>query len=182
MMDRLPIEGLVDDEGHIIVEYRFYRTLAIAINADYLRLLAVDDMFEHYSSDLLVDLLLKAEWHEVLSLVECFLNTSQWAKIEEVNDLLEYHRVGYEAEEHSNGDIRVIVKYSSLIEDTDKILQAAIPYEPVHQAVAAAREALIDPKNIDLTASVKHSVDAVEGYVRERRGQTHRPTRAYWQG
>jgi hypothetical protein len=43
---------------------------------------------------------------------------------QEVNKLLDYHNVGYEAEKSSEDAVRV-VKYRALIEDNERILQQA---------------------------------------------------------
>jgi hypothetical protein len=148
-----------------IREYCLYRGASIAVNSDYYRLYGQDDIMEYYSPDLFVDLLLKSEWHEVLSIVEFLINEGPLSK-KEANKLFEYHNVGYEVEKTSQDSVRVVVKYSALIEDNDRILSSDVPFAPVIEAVKAAREALIDPKNIDVASSVTLSVAAVEAYLR----------------
>jgi hypothetical protein len=154
-----------EPEAATLREYCLYRGASIAVNSDYYRLYGIDDITEYYSPDLFVDLLLKSEWHEVLSIIEFLSNEGPLSK-KTVNKLLEYHSVGYEVERAANDTMRVVVKYSALIADNDRILAAGIPFAPVLQAVNAAKEALIDPKNIDVASSVALSVAAVEAYLR----------------
>jgi hypothetical protein len=153
-----------DEEAATLREYILYRGASIAVNSDYFRLYGQDDIMEYYSPDLFVDLLLKSEWHEVLSIVEYLINEGPLSK-KEVNKLFEYHSVGYEVEKGPGGS-RVLVKYSALIADNDRILSSDVPFAPVIAAVAAAKEALVDPKKIDVASSVGLSVAAVEAYLR----------------
>ena len=136
-----------EEEVATLREYILYRGSSIAVNSDYHRLYGQDDIMEYYSPDLFMDLLLKSEWHEVLSIVEYLINEGPLSK-KEVNKLFEYHSVGYEVEKGSEG-ARVVVKYSALIADNDRILASDVPFAPVIAAVTAAKEALIDPKKID---------------------------------
>ena len=154
-----------DQESATIHEYCVYRGASIAVNSDYYRLYAADDIMEYYSPDLFVDLLLKSEWHEVLSIVEFLINEGPLSR-KEVNKLFEYHSVGYEVDRTAAGDERVVVKYIALIADNDRLLSSDIPFAPVIEAVNAAKQALIDPKNIDVASSVAWSVVAVEAYLR----------------
>ena len=71
-----------------------------ADNSDYHRLYGEDDIMEYYTSDLFIDLLQKSEWHEILSIIEYFVNDGLLSK-SEVNKLLTYHNVGYEVEKQS---------------------------------------------------------------------------------
>ncbi len=123
-----------------------------------------DEILEHYSPDLFVDLLLRAKWHEILSMVECFINKGPLAA-EELNELFTYHNLGYEVEEHY-GIAKVVVKYTTLIADNDKILSSDVPFKPVIEAIHSAKQALIDPKRIDIASSIAHSVLAVEAYLK----------------
>lgn len=148
-----------------IREYVLYRGASIAVNSDYYRLYGEDEIMEYYTSDLFVDLLQKSEWHEALSIIEFLVNNGPLSK-NEVNKLLDYHNVGYEAEKSFDLTVRVVVKYTTLIEDNDRILSAGVPYAPAIQAITAAKEALIDPKKIDVATSVSLSVEAVEAYLR----------------
>jgi len=148
-----------EDGGTTIREYCLYRGVSIAVNSDYYRLYSVDDIMEFYSPDPFMDLLLKAEWHEVLSIVEFLINEGPLSR-KEINKLFEYHSVGYEVERSSDDAVRVIVKYSALIADNDRILSFETPFAPVIEAVTAAKQALIDPKNIDVASSVTLSVAA----------------------
>jgi hypothetical protein len=152
-------------EMSTLQEYGFYRGASISINADYFRLFSVDDIQEYYSPDLFVDLLLKAKWHEVLSIVEFLMNEGPLSSTE-LNRLFGYHNVGYEIEKGPLGVGTVVVKYSALIADNDNVIASDIPYKPVIEAISAARTALIDPMKIDIASSVASSVLAVEAYLR----------------
>lgn len=142
-----------------------YRGAAIAVNGDYHRLYGEDEIMEYYTSDLFIDLLQKSEWHEVLSIIEYLVNDGPLSKAD-VNKLLNYHNVGYEVEKRSDQAARVVVKYITFIEDNERILSAGVPYAPAADAIKAAKDALIDPKKIDVATSVSLSVNAVEAYLR----------------
>ena len=114
---------------------------------------------------MIIDLLQKSEWHEVLSIIEYFVNDGPLSK-NEVNKLLDYHNVGYEVEKKPDRAARVVVKYTAMIKDNERILSAGVPYAPAVEAITAAKEALIDPKKIDVATSVSLSVAAVEAYLR----------------
>ena len=58
------------------------------------------------------------------------------------------------------------MKYTALIKDNERILSSGVPYVPAVDAITAAKEALIDPKKIDVATSVSLSVAAVEAYLR----------------
>jgi hypothetical protein len=146
-------------------EYSLYRGASISINADYFRLFSIDDIQEYYSPDLFVDLLLRAKWHEVLSIVEFLTNEARLSRTD-INQLFDYHNVGYEIEKGPIGPGRVVVKYSALVADNDNVIASDIPYKPVIEAISAARTALIDPMKIDIASSVASSVLAVEAYLR----------------
>jgi hypothetical protein len=154
-----------DEETSTVREYCLYRGASISVNADYFRLLTIDEIQEYYSPDLFVDLLLKSKWHEVLSTVEFLINEGPLSR-KEVNNLFAYHNVGYEVEKERGDPATVIVKYSTLIADNDKVISSDIPFQPVIEAINAAKQALIDPKDIDVASSVAHSVSAVEAYLR----------------
>lgn len=153
------------EEMGTLREYCLYRGASISVNSDYLRLFTVDDIQEYYSPDLFIDLLLKSKWHETLSIVEFLINEGPLSA-REVNKLFAYHNVGYEAEKQRQDLVRVLVKYSALIADNDKVISSDIPFQPVIEAISAAKQALIDPKKIDVASSISHSVTAVEAYLR----------------
>ena len=159
------VEHLREEGNSTIREYVLYRGASIAVNSDYHRLYGEDDIMEYYTSDLFIDLLQKSEWHEVLSIIEYLVNDGPLSK-NEVNKLLSYHNVGYEVEKRSGQEARVVVKYTALIEDNERILAAGVPYAPAVEAIRAAKNALIDPKKIDVATSVSLSVNAVEAYLR----------------
>jgi hypothetical protein len=162
---KIGLEHLREEGNSTIREYVLYRGASIAVNSDYHRLYGEDDIMEYYTSDLFIDLLQKSEWHEVLSIIEYFVNDGPLSK-NEVNKLLDYHNVGYEVENKPDRAARVVVKYTSLIKDNERILSAGVPYAPAVEAITAAKEALIDPKKIDVATSVSLSVAAVEAYLR----------------
>lgn len=120
---------------------------------------------EYHTSDLFIDLLQKSDWHEVLSIIEYFVNDGPLSK-NEVNKLLNYHNAGYEVEKNPKRAARVVVRYVALIKDNERILLLGVPYAPAVDAITAAKEALVDPKKIDVATSVSLSVAAVEAYLR----------------
>ena len=146
-------------------EYALYRGASISINADYFQLFTIDDIHEYYSPDLFVDLLLKAKWHNVLSIAKFLVNDGPLSETE-INQLFNYHSVGYEVERAPANNWRVVVKYSVLIDDSDQVISSDVPYKPVIDSIVAAKEALIDPQKIDVASSIAHSVAAVEAYLR----------------
>ncbi|MFL6603946.1 MAG: AbiJ-NTD4 domain-containing protein [Steroidobacteraceae bacterium] len=153
------------EEASSLREYAMYRGASISINADYFQLFSVDEIHEYYSPDLFVDLLLKAKWHHILSIVEFLINEGPLSDAE-VNQLFNYHNVGYEVEQEANDSWKVVVKYIALIEESNQVISSDIPYKPVIEAITAAKEALVDPKKIDVASSIAHSVVAVEAYLR----------------
>ena len=162
---KIAVEHLREEGNSTIREYVLYRGASIAVNSDYHRLYGEDDIMEYYTSDLFIDLLQKSEWHEVLSTIEYLVNDGPLSK-SEVNKLLSYHNVGYEVEKRPERPARVVVKYTALIKDNERILSSGVPYVPAVDAITAAKEALIDPKKIDVATSVSLSVAAVEAYLR----------------
>lgn len=159
------VQAHCSEEMSTVREYCLYRGASISVNADYFQLHSVDDIQEYYTPDLFVDLLQTAEWHEVLSVVEFLIAEGPLSK-DEVNEIFEYHNIGYEVECDFHEPVRVVVKYSALIEQNEELLKAEIPYQPVIDAITKAREALINPQEIDVAQSVSQSVNAVEAYLR----------------
>ena len=92
------------EEGHLR-EYGVYRHLSVAVSKDYERLVGEDTINEFYSSDLLLDLVLTAQWHEVLSMIEALIAVRR-LKRSEGNNLVDYHYIGYEAAEHGAGTVQ----------------------------------------------------------------------------
>jgi len=145
-----------------VAEYCLYRDASISINKENIRFWSAEEVEEYYNPDFFIELLQKSEWHALLSLVEFFVNVNA-ITADDVNRLFEYHRVGYQFDTEVG---YVIVHYDSLIDDTDRVLESNIEYEGVIASLQTAKEALINPEDIKLAHSVKHSVDAVEGYLK----------------
>lgn len=160
------VSDYCNDEGGSVSEYCLYRGASVSINKDHYQLFGVDDIHEYYTPDLLIDLIQKSEWHEALSIIE-YLIIEGPLNIKEVNDLFEYHSIGYEVEESLfNEPVKIIVKYSTVIEENDRALEAEIEYDGVKASIETAKKALIDPQNVDIELSIKSSVGAIEGYLR----------------
>ena len=159
------VQAHCSEEMSSVQEYCLYRGASISVNTEYFQLHSVDDIQEYYTPDLFVDLLQSSEWHEVLSVIE-FLILEGPLSQDEVNEIFEYHNIGYEVECDLHEPARIVVKYSALIKENDELLESELPYQPVIDAITKAREALIDPQDIDVAASVSHSVNAVEAYLR----------------
>lgn len=149
-------------------EYILYRDSALSINKDTHRFSDAEEIDENYNPDFFITLLLQCEWHEVLSLVEFFVNNKILDE-NEVNELFEYHKVGYRFESDDPVFMagKVIVHFDTLIEDTRKILESDIKYAGVIASIKAAKKSLLEPENISLAQSIKHSIDAIEGYLKE---------------
>lgn len=162
---KVVLNRLREEGDGTIREYVLYRGASITVNSYYHRLYHEEDIVTYYTSDLFIDLLQKSEWHEVLSIVEYFVD-QRVLPGDEANKLFDYHNVGYEVESQWNCMARVVVKYAALIADNERILSAGVPYAPAVEAIIAAKEALIDPKEIDVAKSVSLSVNAVEAYLR----------------
>ena len=155
-----------DEGGGSLNEYFLYRGASVSVNKDYYQLYGVDDIQEHYTPDLLVELIQKASWHEALSIVE-YLIIKGPLNTKEVNKLFEYHNIGYQVESGQvNEPAHVTVKYSAVIEESDIALKSDIKYAGVKASIETAKKALIDPKNVDIESSIKNSIDAIEGYLR----------------
>lgn len=63
---KLLFDKLQDEEGSVVREYCLYRSLSVSINKDHFALFGYDEIHENYSSDLLIELIRKSDWHEVL--------------------------------------------------------------------------------------------------------------------
>ncbi|MEN6325750.1 MAG: hypothetical protein ABFD18_06050 [Syntrophomonas sp.] len=148
-----------------VKEYCLYRDSAVSVNRDSFRLYTVEDVDERYNPDFFIEMLLDLEWHEMLSIIEFFLEV-RCLSAEEVNKFFDYHKVGYRINEGPfGGEYKVVVYYEELLEDNEKLLEQKIPYPAVKESVEAAKRYLIDPLNIDVANSIKSSISAVEGYL-----------------
>lgn len=158
---------IIEDCDSTIQEYCIYRDVAININKESVRLYSRDEMEEFYNPDLFIDLLLQAEWHEVLSIVEFLLNIRK-ISVDEANQLFEYHNLGYRIEKELlwGGKNKVEVYYDKLIEDNDILIDSDIPYSTVIESIKSAKKYLVNPNNIDVSQSVKASICAIEGYLK----------------
>jgi hypothetical protein len=160
-------QKLEEVEASVVREYALYRNLSVSINKDHVALYGEDDIHEGYSSDLLIDLIRSAQWHEVLSVIEEVVNQGfvPWKKI---NKLFDYHNVGYKiVNSDDDGILRVEVKYEAVIAEMTDTEVATEGYPVIAALIAAARDALADPKHINIETSVSNSMKAIEGYLKE---------------
>lgn len=152
------------DDGHLR-EYGVYRHLSVTVNKDYERLVGEDTINEFYSSDLLLDLVLTAQWHEVLSMIEALIAIRR-LKRSEANDLFDYHHIGYEAADHGAGTVQVEVKYDVLVEEVDRAEEAASRHPAIAALLRDARLALVSPNEVSTENSITNSMKAIEGYLK----------------
>ena len=158
---------LIDDYSETSLQvYAIYRELAVHISKEHYQLFGLDEIHEFYTPDMLIELITKAKWHEVLSMVE-FVVSKEISDDSQINTLFDYHNIGYEIDFNSeSSQYEVNVKYDSVIVENDRALALEIPYEGVIASIKSAKQALIDPKNIDIENSIKSSVSAIEGYLK----------------
>jgi hypothetical protein len=150
----------------IVSLYCFYREASVVVNRNSVRLYNSDDIESYFNPDLLIELLLDVEWHEFLSITE-FASNETDISIDEINQILEYHRVGYRLEKNSlTEEAEAIVHYDTLIEDAKALLDKNIEYEGVLSSVETARNLLSNPKENNIESAVKASIDSIEGYLR----------------
>jgi hypothetical protein len=160
-------EKLAAVEGGVVREYALYRNLSVSINKKHVALYGEDDIYEGYTSDLLIDLIRSAEWHEVLSIVEQIVN-DQFSSRVKLNKLLAYHNVGYEiVKDEGDNTSRVEVKYDSVIAEFADTSIATQRFPVIAALISAARIALADPKHIDVETSISNSMKALEGFLKE---------------
>lgn len=164
---KLFYEKLEEGEIPVLREYALYRNLSVSINKDHIALYGEDDIHEGYSSDLLIDLIRTAEWHEVLSIIEEVVN-QRFVTSRQINRLFAYHNVGYEiVKDDRDGIWKVEVKYDAVIAEMASTEIATEGYPVIAALITAARSALADPKHIDIETSVSNSMKAIEGYLKE---------------
>ena len=158
-----------------IEEYCLFRDSAVSVNKSVVRFYSTEDIEEQYNPDFFLQFLLNLEWHEMLSVAEYFLTRNNWyvddtkcfLTAQEANHLLEYYQLGYRVEEGLyRRDLKVSVYYEELIADNIELLSEDISYQAVIESVKAAKEYLIDRKNINIGNSIKSSFQALEGYLR----------------
>ncbi len=153
----------------IYQEYSLYRGTSISINKETVMLYSEDDILEYYTSNLLIELLSKCEWHEILSILEYLIINAKFNP-NHINELLEYHKVGYIYEHdpfhHSNGQI--IVNYNDLIEEKNEIeIIDTSKFQGTIDSLEQAYKYLYIPKEINCAHSIKASIDAIEGFVKK---------------
>jgi hypothetical protein len=165
-------DSIRDTSDQTHSEYCIYQRSAISISHYFEPLFTLDEIHEFYSSALFYSLLEKAEWHEILSLIEHLVNEEGYQP-EEFNELFQYYNLGYEIiipDEENCFDARpsliVTVKYDTVLKSCNELLDSEIKYPGVVAQVEAAKDHLIHPKTIDLAASVKNSIGAVEGFLK----------------
>jgi len=159
-------KALIEGCESSVQEYCLYRDGAVSINKPTVRLYSVEDIEERYNPDLFIQMLIDLDWHEMLSIIEFYLDVGP-IDADEVNQLFEYHKVAYRIESGYLGSKdQVVVYYSELIDDNNQVLDIDIPYKAVKESIEAARNYLTNPQNIDIANSIKSSVNAVEGYLK----------------
>jgi hypothetical protein len=161
-------EQFEDATSPTVREYVTYLHAAVSVNKEpTLHLYDSDEIEQYYNSLIFIDFILELQWHELLSVVEFFVN-SGYLKSAAANRLLAYHGVGYRIDEEGlwTDKKKVVVHYEGLIQDTIQLLSEEIPFEPVVEAIRAAQKALVNPSAIDVATSVSAAVNAVEGYVK----------------
>lgn len=164
---KLFYEKLEENEHSIIREYSLYRKLSVSINKDHISLYGEDEIHENFSSDLLIELVRSASWHEVLSIVE-EVTSNRFVSWKQVNKLFAYHNLGYEVVKEDSDDVcRVEVKYDVVVSEFEDSSVAVQKFPAIAALIASARAALADPKHIDVETSVSNSIKALEGYLKE---------------
>lgn len=149
----------------VVSLYCFYREVSVVVNRDSVRFYSSDDIEAYFNPDLLIELLLGVEWHEVLSILE-FASNEADISIDDLNEIFDYHRVGYRLEKNLlTGKTEVVVHYETLIADAQALLDEDIEYEGVLASVDEARSLLSNPKESNIESSVLASIKAVEGYL-----------------
>lgn len=159
------LERLHESEHGHLREYCIYRHLSVTVNKDYERLFGEDAINEFYNSDLLMGLVLTAQWHEVLSMIEALIATLR-LKRSEANDLFDYHHIGYEAADQGTGAVQIEVKYDLLVEEVDRAQEAASRHPAVAALLSDARQTLVAPKEVSVENSIANSMKAIEGYLK----------------
>lgn len=151
----------------IVGLYCFYRDASVVVNRDSTRFYDSDDVEENFNPDHLIELLLDVEWHELLSITE-FASNEKGIPIDEINEIFEYHRVGYRLSRQNSltNKAEAVVHYDTLIADVQALLSESIEYEGVLASVGTARDLLNNPRENNIESATKSSVDAVEGYLR----------------
>ncbi len=161
-----------ESENPSIHEYSIYQRSAISINKSFEILNTVDEIAEYYSSTLFVDLLEKAKWHEVISLIEHLINVEEF-HFSKFNELFNYYCLGYEinksdedaiSDEHQ--ELIVTVKYDRVMEKCDELIDSGVKFHGVIESIRLAKDGLVNPHKIDLANSVKNSISAVEGFLK----------------
>ena len=149
-----------------IALYCFYRDASVVVNRDSFRFYDEDAIEGSFNPDFLIELLLDVAWHELLSIIE-FASNEAGISTDKINEILEYHRVGYRVEKNSStGEAEAVVHYDTLIADAQALVDEGIEYEGVLTSVKNAQNLLSDPRENNIEQAVKASVDAVEGYLR----------------
>lgn len=165
---RLDFVKLILEKAHegysgTMSEYRFYRALCMVANQAHFKLLTEDDIHENYSSDLLVEVVQGASWHQLLSMLEEAVDR-MGIRAKAINELLAYHHVGYELVQQA-GAWQIEVKYEAVVEQMEMAIEITTPYPKINALVREARKDLADPQNIQIENSIKNSIQAIEGFM-----------------
>jgi hypothetical protein len=160
------IEAIEKLEGSTFREYSLYRHLSVSLNKDYQQFYGEDEIHEFYSTDLFIDLVRSAKWHEVLSMVE-YLVRAGLIKLKTVNELMNYHRMGYVVKKSSDGVVHVEVNYESVVKEAEDAQFAVEPYPAIVALLSEARQALVSPTAVSPATAVSSAVKAIEAFLKE---------------
>ena len=164
---KLFYEKIGEGSRSVLYEYGLYRDLSISINKKHVALYGEDGIYENYSSDLLIELIQTAEWHEVLSIIEEVVS-KKIVEDEVINNLFTYYNIGYEiVRDERDGILKVEVKYDAVISEMNSAEIATEDYPVITGLITAARLALADPSHIDIENSISNSMKAIEGYLKK---------------
>ena len=161
VLDRLHAE-----ENATSREYSLYRNLSVALHKSYQRFYGEDEIHEYYSTDLFIDLIETASWHEFLSIVERLVSSKMILK-NAANKLFAYHNIGYEVVKDEDGDAVVEVRLAAVVEETACAVISAEKYPGISALIEEARKALVDPTAVSPATAVTNAVKAVEGFVKQ---------------
>lgn len=161
ILDRLHAE-----ENALSREYSLYRNLSVTLHKSYQRFYGEDEIHEFYSTDLFIDLIESASWHEFLSIVERLVASRMLAR-SAANKLFKYHNLGYEMVKNEDGDAVVEVRLAAVVEETASAVVSASKYPGISALIEEARKALVEPTAVSPANAVANAVKAVEGFVKQ---------------
>jgi len=159
------IEEKNEDDG-FLHEYRWYRDLCVSINKQPdLTCYTSDDVYEMYRHELLIDLLCRAKWHEVLSMIEEMTNHSLLA-CKTINKLFEVHRIGYRVKKSDEGLFKVEVEYDGVVSHVAETTEALNNYPEIRQLLSDAQRYLVSPTSVSPSTAASSAMKALEAFVK----------------